>query len=170
MYLFVFKEKLALLNRDLYVDERTSTALNDEWSVAAIKLRKGRADSRKTDVTSVQGDAARFLRDTEAGHIDETVGAVPLNWVPEYDILDPACERPRLLARGWRTTILGLIKKGLVSESKARSVFSYSLGESRHEKLSLAEKFAYEFPEKMRMGDPLTPEEMREIRARSLSK
>lgn len=147
MYLFVFREKLSQLNPLLYVDTDKATQVNEEWRVAAIRLRKGRASAERTSVVGLQADAARFLSDSESGNIDEVVGGVPLEWVPEYDLLDPKAERPRLLAKGWRSIVQALVKRGLCSVERARQVFSRSLGETDYDRSSLEQRWARTFPE-----------------------
>lgn len=140
MYLFDFIAKLQKLNPNLYANLDRKVEVSAGWTSTALCLKKVK---RKTSIAAtglnyVTGDQRNYLQAGMDGHIDEYLGGIPLGWVPEYDVIDP--DEGKVLARGWRTIVYDLVKKGHAKLDKARSLFSASLGESDYDRLSYEAK------------------------------
>jgi hypothetical protein len=74
----------------------------------------------------------------DAGWMPEYVCGVPASWVPEHDVFDP--KTGKQLARGWRSIVLLLVRRGFTTIDRARKVFAPSLGESAYDRLTIEEK------------------------------
>jgi hypothetical protein len=121
LYSFEFKSKLRRLNPRLYVDDTRGARIAGEWNACTIRLRR---DERPEVI-------GRTSEERQVLESDTVLSGVPASWVPEYDLFDASDrETPRLLAKGWRTIVLHLVRARYCTLDRARKVFGASLGES----------------------------------------
>lgn len=138
---FVFKSKLSRLNPDLYVDDSSRRQVSGDWWTAGLYSRRVRRSSlfRGTDRHYLDAEGQRYAEACETGQIADFILGVPQGYVPEYDVY--CQESGRLLARGWRSILLALVDKRLVSLDRARRVFGCaSLGETPYDRANFAQK------------------------------
>lgn len=146
MYSYIFKSKLKQLNPHLYVREDAQIARNKEHSATGIYTKNVHRENTKSDYNYLNADAAQWLEAKETGNTDTFITACPSGWIPEYDTFD--IESGRVLAKGWRTIVLHLVKEKHCSLERAQRIFTSSLGEHTWDRagfegrLSIARKAA----------------------------
>lgn len=139
MYSFEFKSKLRLLNDSLYVDDSKRTPIAEGFFSTALCIRKGKRAKHVNYNYAHNKESREYLHATNSGMVDDFLGGVPLGWIPEFDMFD--LETGKLLARGWRTTLLMLARKKHISLDKARRVFQCNgLGLDHYDFLTLDTK------------------------------
>lgn len=146
MYLFDFQSKLKKLNPRLYVNTKEVRHIEGDWRSTGIYLRSaGGRKGRSTGLGEVSNAAQSLLKDTMAGHVDKYIGPVSAGYVPEYEQYKfDKWGEGKILAIGWRTTVLNLIRKGLVDADRAKKVFNCrGLGESSYDKLPGSKKMLW---------------------------
>lgn len=127
MYSFVFKEKLRRLNPSLYLKEDIASQRDEHNSASGIYSRAKMRDDKKSNYNQLDTAARQWLTAKESGNMDTYITACPNGWIPEYDVID--VDTGRLVAKGWRTIVLFLVKQRQCSLERARNIFSRTLGE-----------------------------------------
>lgn len=135
MHLFDFHAKLTQLNSQLYVKVDAVTVSTTGRAAMGVWARKSRRSKALSQARLAEADTEtrQYLDDESAGTKDVFLFAVPHQWVPEYDELDPVSGR--VLARGWRNAVLWVVRNQFCTLEKARKLFGRSLGESTYDKL-----------------------------------
>ena len=133
MLAFNFAQKLKKLNKDIYIDTSYKRALTSKRFACGLFLRKKQGSKSVNYTNAPSFEAREWLQAGDDGHLDQHIGSVPTEYVPEHDEFDV---EGRLIARGWRSIVSGLIKKGIVPREKARNLFSRSLGETDYDRAS----------------------------------
>lgn len=134
MFFFDFNSKLKRLNPNLYCGGNSATVFDAEWRSIGIYYRRTVQEAKMTSalMAHASDDERAYIKRREEG--DEFVSGVTINWVPEHPKFSP---KGKLLAKGWRSIVLELVRKGFVSIDRAKKVFNCpSLGESDFDKLS----------------------------------
>ena len=140
MYTFDLAAKLERLNSRLYIDTQNGRELAEGWWVSGIYLRSPERRERRISESRLGGAGRQVYDAAVAGQKDKYIAGISLTWVPEYDIFSTEGEY-ELLAPGWRSLVMNLVKQRLVSLDQARKVFNCSgLGEQTYDKLSLVER------------------------------
>lgn len=140
MYLHDFQHKLRQLNEKLYV--KTDQVRKDGvHKIAGIYLKS--AGRVQVNAGSNKGYASveqqKYLEALERGELDKFICGITLDLIPEYDIID--VERSRIIAPGWRTILLSLIRQNVVNSDKAKKIFSCSsLGEADFDRATFFQK------------------------------
>lgn len=141
MYIFDFQSKLSRLNDKLYVDLSTSNYVTKGVRATSIlykNAKKWRRDMNEQQLQFADNKTQAFLKANYEGHMDQVVGATPTFWVPEHDVFD--LESGTVIMRGWRTSVLLLVKRGLCSLDRAKRIFGQSLNEYDYDKLSYEQR------------------------------
>jgi hypothetical protein len=110
------------LNSNLFVDDSRRTMVDADHAAASLCSYVGKRKKKLGDYNHVTADLRQKLEAEDAGLTHEFICGVPLSWVPEHDEYSP--QTGKLLARGWRSILLLLVKKGFASLDKARRVFA----------------------------------------------
>lgn len=148
MYSFDLKSKLKRLNPNLFIDDSAKSHVYGDFYVSALNLNRfKRSDAATTsEYNSLTKEAREWLQDYDKGLLPEHVCSVPTGWIPEYDIFafDKEKKTSRYVARGWRTVLIILAQKGIVTLDKARRVFDRpGLGVDTYDRLTRDEKEAW---------------------------
>lgn len=128
MDFLVLKEKLARIDKRLYVRDDVRRHVGGEFYSCPLYIRINKMDATKSNYSQLSPEAEQFLRGKEAGQFDEHICGVPWPWAPEFDVFD--LDSGRELARGWRTIAQTLIRRGIAPKDKVRKVFGASIGET----------------------------------------
>lgn len=139
-----FHAKIQQLNEQLYVRTSERNRVTDEIGSFGLyhKGQRQKIDIAKNRRNAVDHHHEVYLNALESGELDKFICGVPADYVPEYDVFDFV--HTRILMPGWRTIVMSLVKKKLVTLDKARKVFQCSgLGESTYDKMEFFDKFAY---------------------------
>lgn len=83
--------------------------------------------------------AQRFCEMKENGQNGEYLCGVS-EYSPEYDRFQMLNGSPQILMRGWRSLVLHLVARKVCSLKRAKHIFSSSLGDYDHDKLTYEQK------------------------------
>lgn len=141
MYLFDLQAKLKRLNDNLVVLNDKQCRIASEVPSYPLHLKFGKRTIYRAVGAKNYVDSAtrKFMEMKENGQAGEFLCGVS-EWTPEYDRFNP--ETGTLVMRGWRSLALFLVKKGVCSLERARSVFGESLAETDYDKLNFEGKLA----------------------------
>ena len=117
-----FREKLSRLNRDIYIHKNATFALNKEWGTSGIYLKNRRREKLK-NIGVLEGAELESARKHNADD-SQYIGWTARKWVPEGNKYD---EEGRLIAPGWRSILIKMIKQGLIQRDKAEKIFGATL-------------------------------------------
>ncbi len=140
MYTYIFKAKLKQLNDLLYLREDAAAKRDSDRSASGIYTRVRKHEHVKSDYNQLDSEGRAWLEAKEHGTMDAFVTACPNGWVPEYDQFD--LDNGRILAKGWRTIALHLVKEKHCSLERAQRIFTSSLGEHTWDKASYEQRLA----------------------------
>lgn len=138
-----FKNKLTKLNPALYVHQDLGRTEGGLRHSAIYYKQPGRTPIKvsKADLQEAHSSQIHYLEALEAGEIDKYMCGVCLDFVPEYDIINT--EYVKIIAMGWRSTLLRLVSLKVCTLEKARKVFNCaSLGESDYDRANFHGKIA----------------------------
>lgn len=141
MYLFDLQAKLRRLNPGLYVRSDVRVQVQPGIYSTALHLNVNRRKVRgvaQGDIALLGSEGAKRLQEHYTGQIDLYLGGVPLDWVPEFDEIDP--KTALTIRKGWRSIVLNLVKQNVCSMDRARKYFGSSLGETRYDKFTYEDK------------------------------
>ena len=145
MFLCDFKNLLAKVNPLLYVYDENAAYNFGHERISGIYLRGGRRDggiSASDKHYAGKAKAMAYLEAKESGALDTFCGGCNLGEIAEFDVFD--LEFGRMVNMGWRSILLSLAKRGIISLDKAKKVFNCSsLGESDYDKLDFFGKLDY---------------------------
>lgn len=133
----LFRDKLTLLNPNLYVDLNHQILSLNSRGTSGIYL-KGRRYAEKLDDSVLSGEEAKTARRYNEA-TDIYVGWCTHGYVTEGDEFD---ENRRLIGVGWRSIIKRLIRDGYTTAEKAKEVFGWTL--SDYDRMSLDQKIEFE--------------------------
>jgi hypothetical protein len=143
----VFKEKLAKLNKNLYVDDRARRQIRpgtDHYGSGLYCRNAVRTanDTSAAKLNYLDKASRTYIEDSQNGLLPDFLCGIPTGYIPEYDDID--IESGKLLARGWRSILMFLAtKRRLISLDKARRVFACgSLGEQTYDHKNFEQKLA----------------------------
>lgn len=145
MLLTDFKAKLRRLDTRLEIQHANPQLRENNLKFAPLYYKSPRREFSKiakTDRNLVHSGHAQYLDALEKGVMDIYVTAICLDFIPEYDIFNK--EYTKLAVIGWRSVLLMLVKKNIVSLDKARKVFNcQSLGEHDYDKMDIFGKLNF---------------------------
>ena len=144
MLLFEFNYRLRKLNPRLYVATTYRRHVADGYYGTGIFLKDpGRQrGATRTEMQYGTSDQQRYLEAENSGTKDRFIMGCPVEWIPEYDVFN--LETGRLMASGWRSVLMHLIKRGLIDRQYARRLFDCgSLGEATYDNLGFNGKLKF---------------------------
>lgn len=145
MLLTDFKAKLRKLDTRLEIQHEKPQLRENKLKFAPLYFKNPRREYSKiakSDRNLVHAAHAKYLDALESGVMDTYVTSICLDFIPEYDIFNK--EYTKLAIIGWRSVLLILVNKKIISLDKARKVFNcQSLGEHDYDKLGFFDKLEF---------------------------